>query len=99
MLTGRAQLASTVAFGAVDAIFRGGIDARASFEEEVGANLDTQSVEFDTVDTDRFVGGFIGTKAVFSETDLFNVSGDLEYQFGQDDTQVLSAGLHLSFEF
>ncbi len=98
-LSGRAQLASRYLLGNVDTQFRGGIDARASSEDDITATLDGTTVDFATADSDSFVGGFVGARAVFSQSEAFSVVGDVEVQFGERETRAVAAGLNVSFSF
>lgn len=98
-LKGRAELTTRYLLGSVDTAFRGGIDARTSFEDDISATLDGITADFDVSDSDNYLGGFVGTRAVFSQSAQFSVVGDLEYQFGENETDAVAAGLNVSFSF
>ncbi|WP_350197581.1 autotransporter outer membrane beta-barrel domain-containing protein [Roseibium album] len=100
-LSARVQMAlGYTVFTGLQAILRTGVDSRTSFEDDIDATLEGQSLTLGGDDiNENFIGGFVGLGAAFAPTDRFSVSGDVEYQFGQDDTETFSAGINVNFTF
>ncbi|MDX8348354.1 autotransporter domain-containing protein [Cognatiyoonia sp. IB215446] len=98
-LSGRAQLATYVAMGALQTELRAGIDARASFEDDISLTLNGTTLDVEASDSDRLIGGFFGAQSQLFTTGGLNVTGDVEYQFGERETDALSAALTVSFSF
>lgn len=100
-LSARAQLAlDYTVFSGVQAVLRTGVDARTSFEDDIDAILEGQPLTLGGDDiNENFIGGFVGLGAAFAPNDRFSVSGDVEYQFGQDDTETFAAGINVNYTF
>ncbi len=98
-LTGRWQLATHYVIGAVDTEFRGGIDGRLSFEDDITISLNDSSIDITPTDSDRFANGFMGIRATFAQSGNLRLMGDVEYQFGQNEEEAVAAGLNISFSF
>ncbi|MEO0930969.1 MAG: autotransporter outer membrane beta-barrel domain-containing protein, partial [Pseudomonadota bacterium] len=98
-LNARAQLETVSMFDGVETAFRFGIDGRASDADDVTLTLNGQNQSFAETDADAVIGGFLGARAVFSQTDALRVTGDAEYGFGEGGENTVSAGLNVSFNF
>ncbi len=100
-LGARVQMAlGYTVFSGLQAVLRTGVDSRTSFEDDIDATLEGQSLTLGGDDiNENFIGGFVGLGAAFAPTDRFSVSGDVEYQFGQDSTETFSAGINVNFTF
>lgn len=98
-LNARAQLETVSMFDGVETAFRFGIDGRASDADDVTLTLNGQNQSFAETDADAVIGGFLGARAVFSQTDALRVTGDAEYGFGEGGEDTVSAGLNVSFNF
>lgn len=100
-LSTRAQLAmSRQVVPALRAVIRTGIDARTSFEDDIdvaliGKSFTQSGSEFG----ENFVGGFFGLGANYSPNERLSISGDAEYQFGQESTETFAAGLNFNLIF
>ena len=98
-LNARAQLETISMVGAVETAFRFGIDGRATDADDITITLNDASQSFAETDSDAVLGGFLGARAVFLETDALQMTGDAEYGFGEGGEDTVSAGLNISFTF
>ncbi|MEL6681881.1 MAG: autotransporter domain-containing protein [Pseudomonadota bacterium] len=98
-LSARAQLETVSTVGTLETAFRFGIDGRATQADDITLTLDEVSQSFAETDSDRVFGGFVGARAVFSQTDTLQVTGDIEYGFAEGNEDTLAAGLNVSFAF
>lgn len=98
-LNGRVQLETLSTMGALETAFRFGIDGRVTDAEDVTITLGDDTQSFAETDSDTTFGGFLGARAVFAQTDAMQVSGDVEFGFGQEGENAVTGGLNVSFSF
>lgn len=98
-LNARAQLESVSQVDGIETAFRFGIKGRATDADDIAVTLNDVSQSFTETDTDAVLGGFVGARAVFSESDAMRVTGDVEYGFADGGEDTVAAGLQVSFRF
>lgn len=98
-LNARAQLETVSSVGAFETAFRFGIEGRTTDAEDVTITLGDGSQRFPETDSDTHVGGFLGARALFSQTDAVQVTGDMEFGFAQGGENTVTSGLNVSFSF
>lgn len=98
-LNTRAQLSLGYAIGMVDLRLRSGIDRRFSYEDEVHVSLNGSDLSFHASDSENSLMGFVGASARLARHSAVDMSGDIEYRFGEGDETALAASVNFSFEF
>lgn len=98
-LTSRAQLETVRVLGPAEIAYRFGIDGRFGDEEDFTATIGNQTRDFSFEGDNAVLGGFLGAKASFAPSEALQIVGDVEYGFADEEEEILSASLNVTFDF
>ncbi|PJI84984.1 hypothetical protein BC777_2978 [Yoonia maricola] len=98
-LSMRGQLETFTNLGPADISFRAGIDGRFSDEDDIGISIGADSASFAATNSTSFLGGFVGARTTFAQSDSLTLAGDVEYGFADGQESTVAASLNVSFSF